>query len=87
MGAVIIEHSGIEPMTWMHVANRTLQRNSTSSLHPTSLLLALLGGMIRAGKRYQSSDRDTWAAEGTVFVLSTLKMALEADTAEGMRES
>ena len=87
LGAIIIEHSDIEPMTWIHIADRILLRNSTPTPHRTSLLSALFGGMIRAGKRYQTSDRDTRAAEGAVCLLSTLQVALEADTAEGMRES
>lgn len=79
LGSIAIEHLEIEPMTWIHVANRIVMSSSTSIAPRTSVLSALFGGMIKAGKRYESSERDTKAAESAVCLLSTLHVVLETD--------
>eukprot|EP00177_Eucheuma_denticulatum_P000016 GFKZ01000034.1.p1 GENE.GFKZ01000034.1~~GFKZ01000034.1.p1 ORF type:complete len:5357 (-),score=648.29 GFKZ01000034.1:273-16343(-) len=79
LGAISVEHLEIEPMTWIHVANRIVMSNSISPAPKTSVLSALFGGMIKAAKRYEGSERDTRAAEGALCLLSTLHVVLETD--------
>lgn len=80
LGAIAVQHLEIEPMPWIHVANRIVMSNSTSAAPKTSVLSALFGGMIKAGKRYEVSERDPKAAEGALCLLSTLHVVLETDT-------
>lgn len=79
LGTIAVEHLEIEPMPWIHVANRIVMSSSTSLAPRTSVLSALFGGMIKAGKRYEVSERDTRAAEGALCLLSTLHVVLETD--------
>lgn len=79
LGAITIEHLSIEPMTWIHVANRIVTSSVITVPQRTSIMSALFGGMIRVGKAYESSDRDLKAAERAVCLLSTLHVILETD--------
>ncbi|CDF35829.1 unnamed protein product [Chondrus crispus] len=81
LGTIVIEHPGIEPMGWIHVANRIVMSSSTSISRRTSVLSALFGGMIKAANRYEASERDLKAAEAAVCLLSTLHVVLETDMA------
>lgn len=86
LGAIAIEHSEIEPMTWIHVANRIVMSSSTSISPRTSVLSALFGGMIKSAKRYEILERDAKAAEGAISLLSTLHVVLETDIIRDARD-
>lgn len=81
LGVIAVEHREIEPMPWIHVANRIVMSSGTTAAPKTSVLSALFGGMVKAAKRYEESERDTRASEGALCLLSTLHVILETDTA------
>lgn len=85
LGAITIEHLDIEPMTWIHVANRIVINSDTSVPQRTSVMSALFGGMIKGGKAYETSERDLKAAERAVCLLSTLHVVLETDVSRDSR--
>lgn len=79
LGVITIEHCELEPMAWIHIANRIVMRSSTTVAPRTSVLSALFGGMLKTGKRYEIAERDTKAAESALCLLSTLHVVLETD--------
>lgn len=85
LGAITIEHLDIEPMTWIHVANRIVINSDTSVPQRTSVMNALFGGMIKGGKAYETSERDPKAAQRAVCILSTLHVVLETDVSRDSR--
>lgn len=85
LGAITIEHLDIEPMTWIHFANRIVTNSATSIPQRTSVMSALFGGMIKGGKAYETCQRDVKAAERAVCLLSTLHVVLETDVSRDFR--
>lgn len=86
LGAITIEHLHIEPMNWVHVANRIVISSTTSVPPRTSIMSALFAGMIKSAKDYEASERDTMAARRAASLLSTLHAVLETDLSRDLRE-